>query len=66
MIVLSYLWRRRTTVIGYLGITLSVLAVADDIFSPATLKYLLLGNSLFTALIGHHNNLRMRRNGTAD
>jgi|AGTN01.3.fsa_nt_gi hypothetical protein len=64
--VLRYLWRRRTTLVGYLGATLSILAVADDVFSPITLKYMLLGSTLLTALIGHHNNLRMRRSGTAD
>lgn len=54
--VLLYLWGRRTTVFGYIVVILGVLAVSDKVFSPETLKWVVLANGLFGACLGHYNN----------
>lgn len=59
--VLTFLWNSRTTVIGYVGVILGVLAATDGIFTPRALKFILLGNGILTACIGHYNNLRIRQ-----
>lgn len=58
--VLKYLWDRRTTVLGYLGIILGVLATAQDLLSDTALKWVLLVNGIVTAVLGHYNNSRIR------
>jgi hypothetical protein len=59
--VLLFLWNSRTTVVGYIGVILGVLATADGVFSPHALKLILLGNGIVTACIGHYNNLKIRQ-----
>ena len=54
--VLVYLWNSRTTVFGYVQIVLGVLATTDGIFAPKALKWILLGNGILTACLGHYNN----------
>jgi hypothetical protein len=63
--VLTYLWNSRTTVIGYVGVTLGVLAATDGVFSPRTLKFILLGNGILTACLGHYNNAKIRQASVA-
>jgi hypothetical protein len=58
MIVLLYLWRRRTTVFGYIVISIGVIASSDGLFTPQTMKWLLLINGVLTACLGHYNNRR--------
>lgn len=58
---LRYLWDRRTTVFGYAQVVLGVLAVSDGIFSPGVFKWVVLGNGLLTALLGHYNNRQARQ-----
>lgn len=59
----AFLWRRRTTVFGYIQTTIGVLAVSDGIFSPHVLKYILLANGLLTAWLGHFNQSRLKKQG---
>ena len=54
--VLRYLWRRRTTTLGYIQVTVAVLAAADGLFTPTTVKVLLLLNGLCVAWLGMYNN----------
>lgn len=56
MKVLTFLWNRRTTVFGYIVISLGVIASTDGIFSTQTMKYILLANGILTACLGHYNN----------
>jgi hypothetical protein len=56
-----FLWNSRTTALGYLVVVLGVLAATDGIFSPRTLKVLLLANGIVTACLGHYNNLKIRQ-----
>lgn len=58
---LLFLWNSRTTLIGYVGVILGVLAATDGIFSAHTVKLILLGNGILTACLGHYNNLRIRQ-----
>lgn len=59
--VLTYLWRSRTTVFGYVQVVLGVLAATDGVFAPKALKFILLGNGIATACLGHYNNLKIRQ-----
>jgi hypothetical protein len=59
--VLLFLWNSRTTVVGYMGVILGVLAATDGVFTPRELKLILLGNGVLTACIGHYNNLKIRQ-----
>ncbi len=59
--VLLFLWNSRTTVIGYLGVVLGVLAATDGVFSPHALKFIILFNGVLTACVGHYNNLKIRQ-----
>jgi len=59
--VMLFLWNSRTTLIGYTGVILGVLASTDGIFAPRTLKLIILGNGILTACLGHYNNLRIRQ-----
>ena len=59
--VLLFLWNSRTTVIGYVGVILGVLASTDGVLSPHALKFILLGNGILTACVGHYNNLKIRQ-----
>lgn len=54
--ILTYLWDRRTTVLGYLQITLSIMAASTELFGDRTILWLMLGNSILTAILGHYNN----------
>lgn len=63
--VLKYLWERRTTALGYLGIILGVLATAQDLLSDTALKWVLLCNGIVTAVLGHYNNSRIRAQAAA-
>ena len=58
--IFKYLWDNRTTALGYLGIVLGVLATAQDLLSESALKWVLLGNGIVTAVLGHYNNSRIR------
>lgn len=55
------LWASRTATLGYIMVTLGVLASADGIFSMRTIKMILLANGLATALLGHYNSMRKRQ-----
>ena len=59
--VLLFLWNSRTTVVGYMGVILGVLAASDGLFSPREVKLILLCNGILTACIGHYNNLKIRQ-----
>lgn len=59
--ILAYLWNARTTVFGYVQVTLGVLATTDGMFAPKALKWILLVNGILTACLGHYNNLRIRQ-----
>lgn len=58
--IITYLWSRRTTAFGYFIVILGVLAASDGIFSPAALKFIILGNGIVMACLGHYNNLRAK------
>lgn len=60
-VIFMHLWNRRTTVFGYLQVILGVLAVSDGIFSPTTLKWVILSNAVLLACLGHYNNLALKR-----
>jgi len=55
------LWRARTTLFGYFGVILGVIATTDGLFSPKALKWIILINGILTACLGHYNNLRIRQ-----
>lgn len=55
------LWKSRTTAFGYIQVVLGVLAATDGMFSTTALKFILLGNGILTACLGHYNNLRIRQ-----
>lgn len=59
MVILKYLWERRTTVLGYIQIILSVWVLAD-VFSSQTVKIFVLMNGTVTAILGHYNNSRVK------
>lgn len=58
--ILKYLWERRTTTLGYIGIVASVWAAAD-VFDAGTVKVLLLVNATVTAVLGHYNNHQVKK-----
>lgn len=58
--VLKYLWDNRTTALGYLGVALGVLATSQGLLSDTALRWVLLGNGIVTAILGHYNNSRIR------
>lgn len=64
--IFRYLWDNRTTVLGYLGIILGVLATAQDLLSQTALKWVLLTNGIVTAVLGHYNNSRIRAAAQAE
>lgn len=52
------LWKNHgTKVLGFAQVTVGVLAVADGIFTPESLKYVLLASGLLTAWRGYVNSL---------
>ena len=57
--ILTYLWERRTTVLGYLVVALGYLATSDK-FSEDTLGWIILANGLVTAILGHYNNSKIK------
>jgi len=59
--LLMMLWKSRTTVFGYIQVTLGVIATTDGLLAPRSLKWILLGNGILTACLGHYNNLRIRQ-----
>jgi hypothetical protein len=54
-------WERRTTILGYAQVTLGVLAVSDGVLSGPALKWVVLGNGLLTALLGHYNQRKIKQ-----
>lgn len=58
---LRYTWSRRTTVFGYIVISLGVIASSDGIFSAQTMKYILLTNGILTACLGHFNQSQIKK-----
>lgn len=56
--VMLYLWDRRTTALGYLGIILGVLAGANGLISDVGVRWIVLLNGIVTAVLGHYNNSR--------
>jgi hypothetical protein len=58
---LLFLWNSRTTLVGYVGVILGVLASTDGLFAPRALKFIILGNGILIACLGHFNNLRIRQ-----
>ena len=63
---LLFLWSSRTTLFGYIGVTLGVLAASDGLFSVKALKWIILINGILTACLGHYNNLRIRQAAAAE
>lgn len=61
MKALQFLWNARTTAFGYFQVIIGVLAATDGVFTPRGLKFVILGNGLLTACLGHFNNLRIRQ-----
>lgn len=58
--VLSYLWERRTTVLGYVVTVLGVLATSNK-FDSSTVEWFVLTIGIITALLGHGNNVILKR-----
>jgi hypothetical protein len=56
-----FLWTRRTTAFGYFQVVLGALAASDGIFSHRVLKFIILGNGILTACLGHYNAAQIRR-----
>jgi len=56
-----FLWKRRTTAVGYAGIVLGVLATSSSVFSDVWARRLLLANAVVTACLGHYNAFRMKQ-----
>jgi hypothetical protein len=55
MRLLRYLWSHRTKTLGFIQVTLGVLATADGLFSPMALKIIILCSGLATAYVGFFN-----------
>lgn len=51
----TFLWSHRTKLLGYVGVTLGVLATST-VLPTKLVGWLLLANSLLTALVGHYNS----------
>lgn len=58
--VARYVWGRRTTALGYVQVTIAVLAASSGVFSPGQLSTIILVNALLTAWLGHYNNSRIK------
>lgn len=54
--ILLYLWNRRTTVLGYLGVIMGVLVTSQGLFSERGLRWIVLINGIIIAVLGHYNN----------
>jgi hypothetical protein len=54
--IFLFLWNHRTKVLGLTQVTLGVFATADGVFSPHTLKLIILGSGLATAYVGFFNS----------
>lgn len=61
MTALLFLWCHRTKVLGFTQVTLGVLATADGIFSPLTLKCIILASGIATAWVGFFNTSKARK-----
>lgn len=61
MKALQFLWRHRTKCLGFVQVTLGVLATADGMFSPFGVKMILLGSGLSTAWLGFFNSAQIRK-----
>lgn len=61
MSLLIWLWCHRTKVLGFTQVTLGVLATADGIFSPLTLKCIILASGIATAWVGFFNSSKARK-----
>jgi hypothetical protein len=61
-----FFWRHRTKTLGFIQVTLGVLAAADGIFSPFTLKCIILGSGLATAYVGFFNSAQAKKQPPAD
>jgi hypothetical protein len=62
--ILTYLWERRTTVLGYVVTTLGILAASSK-FTQSTVEWFLLINGIITALLGHYNNRQLPVGGSS-
>jgi len=55
------LWRSHgTKILGFAQVTVGVLAVADGVFTPECLKYVLLASGLLTAWRGYFNSAQSK------
>lgn len=61
MKALYFLWRHRTKTLGFIQVTLGVLATADGIFSPLTLKCIILASGIATAWVGFFNSAKAKQ-----
>lgn len=59
--ILYFLWCHRTKTLGFIQVTLAVLATTDGIFSPLAVKLILLGSGLTTAWLGFFNSAQSRK-----
>lgn len=57
-------WKRHgTKMIGFAQVTVGVLAVADGIFPPESMKWVLLASGLLTAWRGYFNSAQNKQAG---
>lgn len=63
--ILTYLWERRTTVLGYVVTALGIMATSD-LFTETQIKWFLLVNGILTAILGHYNNRQNPPQGPVD
>jgi uncharacterized membrane protein YidH (DUF202 family) len=57
--ILMFLWKRRTTALGYVVVVLGVLATSRK-FTQETVEWFLLIIGVVTAVLGHHNNSQVK------
>lgn len=57
-------WQHRTTIFGFIQVTLGVLATSIDLFNPIALKWIILVNGLLTAWLGLYNAAKARASGS--
>lgn len=57
-------WKKHgTKILGFSQVTIGVLAVADGIFPPESMKYILLASGLLTAWRGFFNSAQAKQAG---
>ena len=57
----QWLWSHRTKILGYFGVVMGTLAVADptmlaNLIGNNGVRWVVLINGILTALVGHHNS----------